>query len=72
MCNEKLKGADKIGGTDKTKLLMLSPTSENYQFDQEITIKIAYGTNVSMLRMQEHPNDFRLEFTPREYLSRNY
>ena len=66
VCNEKLKGADKIGGTDKTKLLMLSPTSENYQFDQEITIKIAYDTNVSMLRMQEHPNDFRLEFTPRE------
>ena len=35
VCNEKLKGADRIGETDKQKLIQLSPTSEQYRFEQE-------------------------------------
>lgn len=65
VCNEKLKGADRIGGIDRQKLMQLSPTSEQYLFDQEITIKIDYDSTVRTLRMQEHPDDFRLEFTPK-------
>lgn len=65
VCNEKLKGADMIGETEKSKLLVLSPTSEIYNFDKDIKIRIAYNAGVSTLRMQEHPDDFRLEFTPK-------
>lgn len=65
VCNEKLKGADMIGETDKSKLLVLSPTSDIYNFDKDIKIRIAYNAGVSTLRMQEHPDDFRLEFTPK-------
>lgn len=65
VCNEKLKGADRIGETDKQKLIQLSPTSEQYRFEQEIQIKIDYDSTVQTLRMQEHPDDFRLEFIPK-------
>ena len=65
VCNEKLKGADMIGETDKSKLLVLSPTSDIYNFDKDIKIGIVYNAGVSTLRMQEHPDDFRLEFTPK-------
>lgn len=65
VCNEKLKGADMIGETDKSKLWVLSPTSDIYNFDKDIKIRIAYNAGVSTLRMQEHPDDFRLEFTPK-------
>lgn len=65
VCNEKLKGADMIGETEKSKLLVLSPTSDIYNFDKDIKIRIAYNAGVSTLRMQEHPDDFRLEFTPK-------
>lgn len=65
VCNEKLKGADMIGETDKSKLLALSPTSDMYNFDKDIKIRIAYNAGVSTLRMQEHPDDFRIEFTPK-------
>lgn len=65
VCNEKLKKADMIGGTDRITLLALSPTSSSYDFNKEIKIKIAYDTGISTLRMQEHPDDFRLEFTPK-------
>lgn len=65
VCNEKLKKADMIGGTDRIKLLALSPTSSSYDFNKEIKIKIAYDAGISTLRMQEHPDDFRLEFTPK-------
>lgn len=54
-----------IGGTDRIKLLALSPTSSSYDFNKEIKIKIAYDAGISTLRMQEHPDDFRLEFTPK-------
>ena len=65
VCNEKLKGADMIGETDKSKLWVLSPTSDIYNFDKDIKIRIAYNAGISTLRMQEHPDDFRLEFTPK-------
>lgn len=64
VCNEKLKGADMIGGVDRKRLLALSPTSSYYRFADEITIQIKYNTNVSTLRMQEHPDDFILKFVP--------
>lgn len=63
VCNEKLKGADRIGETDKQKLIQLSSTSEQYRFEQEIQIKIDYDSTAQTLRMQEHLEDFRLEFT---------
>lgn len=65
VCNEKLKGADRIGETDKQKLIQLSPTSEQYRFEQEIRIRIDYDSKAQTLRMQEHPDDFRLEFFPK-------
>lgn len=55
-----------IGETDKARLLMLSPTSSDYQLDKEIKIRIVYKSGVSTLRMQEHPDDFRLEFIRKE------
>lgn len=64
VCNEKLKGADMIGGVDRKKLLALSPTSTDYRFANEISIQIKHDTNVSTLRMQEHPDDFILNFVP--------
>ena len=64
VCNEKLKRSNMIGETDKARLLMLSPTSSDYQLDKEIKIRIVYKSGVSTPRMQEHPDDFRLEFIP--------
>ena len=65
VCNEKLKRTAMIGETDKDKLLMLSPTSCDYKFDKEIKMRIVYNSGISTLRMQEHPDDFKLEFTPK-------
>ena len=44
---------------------MLSPTSCDYKFDKEIKMRIVYNSGIATLRMQEHPDDFKLEFTPK-------
>lgn len=64
VCNEKLKHTVRIGESDRARLLILSPTSCDYRFNEEIEVRIVYDSNVSTLRMQEHSDDFRLEFTP--------
>lgn len=63
-CNEKLKGADRIGGLDKGLLLRLSPTSGKYQFDDEIQIIIVPNTGTSLYKTMRTPGKYRLDFSP--------
>lgn len=62
VCNEKLKRSSRLGGLDKAKLLMLSPTSDAYDFDNTSNIAIIPKDGASMLKTLSHPSDFHLEF----------
>lgn len=64
VCNEKLKGADRVGQLDRTQLLKLSPTSEQYNFDTEMNINIIPTTGASMFKTLQNKDAFRLEFLP--------
>lgn len=63
VCNEKLKRDDMLGKLNRDDLLRLSPTSDRYDFDENVKISIEdVKENVNHLRMQEHPSDFRIRF----------
>lgn len=64
VCNEKLKGADRIGALDRSRLLKLSPTSSHYDLDSNLFVSIIPKTGVSLSDTQSHPEDYRLEFLP--------
>jgi hypothetical protein len=64
VCNEKLKGADEIGGDDKAKWLALSPTSDLYSFEDDVTIKIEPLPR--KLKIMKNPKKYRLVFSPKD------
>lgn len=63
VCNEKLKRS-KLPGGDLTKILKLSPTSYDYNFDGEMSVQIVPGNGANLLRMSQTPNMCRLVFSP--------
>lgn len=63
VCNEKLKGADEIGGDDRAKWLSLSPTSDSYSFDKEVSIAIE--PTPTDFKTKETPEKYRLAFSPK-------
>ena len=71
VCNEKLKRDDMLGNLNRDDLLRLSPTSNLYDFDENVKISIEdVNDNVNHLRMQEHPSDFRICFETDDELIR--
>lgn len=67
VCNEKLKGADELGcneygADDKAKWLMLSPTSDLYSFENDVTIKI--DPLPSEIKIIKDADDYQLSFSP--------
>lgn len=63
VCNEKLKGADEIGGNDRAEWLILSPTSDSYSFDKEV--RIAIEPTPTDFKTKEMPEKYRLVFSPK-------
>lgn len=71
VCNEKLKRDDMLGNLNRGDLLRLSPTSDEYDFEEKVKISIEdVNENVNHLRMQEHPSDFRIHFDTDDELLR--
>ena len=67
VCNEKLKGADELGcdeygADDKAKWLMLSPTSDTYSFENDVTFIIA--PLPSEIKIMKDADKYRLSFSP--------
>lgn len=67
VCNEKLKGADELGcneygADDRAKWLMLSPTSDLYSFENDVTIKI--DPLPSEIKIIKDADDYQLSFSP--------
>lgn len=66
VCNEKLKGADILGGEKESDwgrvLKKVSPISKQYDFDQKAKLRLL-DNGSGWLRAQEHPDDYTLEFT---------
>ena len=63
VCNEKLKGADELGGEDRAKWLVLSPTSDSYSFDDDIIIKIE--PTPKNLKTMKEAREYSLAFSPK-------
>lgn len=62
VCNEKLKGAEELTADGSREgLLVSSPTSPYYEFDEEVTIKVIPHVGANWLRAQEHEQDFHVE-----------
>lgn len=62
VCNEKLKKQEELGGGNQGKMLRLSPTSDQYEFENEMTMRIMpVPLN---LRVQDDADKYRLAFTP--------
>ena len=60
-----------LGNLNRDDLLRLSPTSDLYDFDENVKISIEdVNENVNHLRMQEHPSDFRICFDTDDELIR--
>lgn len=69
VCNERLKGMDCLGSTDKNRLIKLSPTSPKYEFDQQVTAIVIPEIGTEKRHAQDHPDDFSVKFetTDNEY-----
>ena len=62
ICNEKLKKDDEIGRLDRDALLKLSPTSNDYNFDDEVEIRVICNNGPNGLLAQKHPDDYIIKF----------
>lgn len=62
ICNEKLKKDDEIGRLDRDALLKLSPTSNDYNFDGEVEIRVICNNGPNGLMAQNHPDDYTVKF----------
>lgn len=62
VCNEKLKKEDELGGLDRDALLKLSPTSDNYHFNDNVKIRVICNNGPHGLMAQRHPDDYRVKF----------
>ena len=62
ICNEKLKKDDEIGRLDRDALLKLSPTSNDYNFDDEVEIRVICNNGPNGLMAQNHPDDYTVKF----------
>lgn len=62
ICNEKLKKDDELGGLNRTALLKLSPTSNDYNFDGNVEIRIICNNGPNELMAQNHPDDYTVKF----------
>ena len=62
VCNEKLKGADELGGDSKEKWLVLSPTSDRYSFDKDVSFKIE--PMPCDIKISNDAGKYRLAFSP--------
>ena len=62
ICNEKLKKDDELGGLDKAALLKLSPTSNDYNFDKNVEIRVICNNGPNGLLAQKHPDDYIIKF----------
>lgn len=62
VCNEKLKRSQTIGSTD-AELCKLSPTSSDYDFDNNVTITvIPKKSTCSTFGFESHKDDYGIEF----------
>lgn len=67
VCNEKLKGADELGcdehgADDRARWLILSPTSDAYSFENDVTIKI--DPLPSEIKILNDADKYQLSFSP--------
>lgn len=62
VCNEKLKKNELLGNGDETKMLKLSPTSDQYSFDADMKIQIT--PTPLKLRVQNDADKYHLAFMP--------
>jgi hypothetical protein len=67
VCNEKLKGADELGcdehgADDRARWLILSPTSDAYSFENDVTFII--DPLPSDIKIMKDADKYRLSFSP--------
>lgn len=67
VCNEKLKGADELGcdehgADDRARWLILSPTSDAYSFENDVTFII--DPLPSDIKIMKNADKYRLSFSP--------